>query len=165
MRIIAGITLLAAPLLGACAHHVKTAQVEPGPAAITIERGPCFGACPVYSATIRPDGEGSFAGRRFVAIADERQFKIAPETFQRIRHVLASYRPAGTEERIGAEGCSAYATDHPSWTIRWTEQGGETHTLHYDTGCHDDRYRGLAEAIRATRALMPIDALVGRRDG
>lgn len=163
-RFLCAIVPLALALAG-CATHPAPAPAEPGPTSIMLERGPCFGACPTYAVTIEPSGAGHFDGKRFVAITGMRDFASSPETFERIRTLLASYRPESEEQRIGPEGCTLYATDHASWTIRWGEAGGGTHTLHFDTGCHDEQYKALAEALRASRGLLPIDAFVGRRDG
>lgn len=164
MRGFAASIMLSLLALAGCATQ-RTAHAESGPASITIARGPCFGACPIYSARIDAPGSGHFNGTRFVAITGEREFASTPETFEQIRTLLAPWSPNSGEQYIGSGNCTRYATDHPTWSISWTERNGAVRTLHFDTGCHDDRYKPLAEAVRAARSLLPIDAFVGRRDG
>lgn len=36
------------------------------PTEIALERTPCFGACPVYKVTLKPDGTVIYEGKRFV---------------------------------------------------------------------------------------------------
>lgn len=43
---------------------------------ITLERTPCFGACPEYSVTLHGDGTVNYAGQRFVKVLGTRQKQI-----------------------------------------------------------------------------------------
>ena len=65
-----------AALAVACARPATPGPSAAGPAGqptadsaarITLERGPCFGTCPVYSVTLDGSGAVLFEGRRFVA--------------------------------------------------------------------------------------------------
>lgn len=47
--------------------------------AIRLERGGCFGACPVYSVEVNEDGRVAFLGERFVALPGEHSRQVDPE--------------------------------------------------------------------------------------
>lgn len=46
---------------------------------IRLERGGCFGACPVYSVEVNEDGRVAFLGVRFVALPGEHSRQVDPE--------------------------------------------------------------------------------------
>src|SRR4030081_2844013 len=48
---------------------------------ITLERGPCFGTCPIYKVTIASDGAVAFEGRNFVKTKGTATGQIKPEDF------------------------------------------------------------------------------------
>ena len=56
-----------APRPAAEAAPTPTPRVETEGDGITLERGPCFGTCPVYTVTLSRSGAVRFEGRRFVA--------------------------------------------------------------------------------------------------
>ena len=147
-------TLLA---LGACAT-VSPSEAA-GPAEIMIAAGPCFGACPTYSARVDASGAGHFTGTRFTRVTGNRDFAIDPAAFRRIAAALAPYRPA-RDRAIGPEECARFHTDAPSWTVRWTDRSGARVSLHLNLGCTDARYQPMADAIRSVGTMLGIDPLV-----
>lgn len=142
---------------------------RPAPAplpTISYAAGPCFGACPVYSFTVGPDGNGSFTGKRFTSATGERSFQVTPDQYAAFAAALAPYRPArGTTRRYshGEPGCEQAATDMPSAEIRWGA-GGDAATLHYYFGCDREANRAMADAIGNAPDLIPALApLIGAR--
>ena len=68
-------------LLTACSPNAGSGD-SPAPTAtdqISMTRGPCFGACPMYTVTVRGDGHVHFAGDRFVEKTGEHTATIDPE--------------------------------------------------------------------------------------
>lgn len=134
--------------------------------AITYEAGPCFGSCPVYSFTVRPDGSGSFTGKRFTAVTGKRSFQLTPAEYDAFAAALAPYRPArGTTRRYshGEPGCEQAATDMPGTEIRWRADD-DTATLYYYFGCDGEANRAMADAIGNAPDLIPALApLIGER--
>ncbi|MEW5743745.1 MAG: DUF6438 domain-containing protein [Myxococcota bacterium] len=76
-------------LLLACAHpasspaspeHAPPTPPDAGlsnqPDELTLERTACSGACPVYTLTVRADGQVHFVGRKDVALVGERHWRI-----------------------------------------------------------------------------------------
>ena len=157
--------------LSACSH----AGVKPGtpstPVAIegdsiTYETGPCFGRCPVFSITIRPDGSGVFTGKNFTAVTGERAFKLSPADYAAFASRLQPYRPESGERRYshGEKGCEQVVTDMPSVDVRWTRAIGDSQALHYYYGCRDAANRHMADVLGNAPDMLPgIEAMIGER--
>ncbi len=124
---------------------------------------PCFGACPVYAVTIRPDGSGTFEGKRFTAVTGTRAFTATPAAYRAFAAALAPYRPNG--ERLvqpGTPDCRNAPTDMPGIDVHWTELSGAHDHLAFYRGCRTGNEAMAAALARAPEAL-PIAALIGKR--
>lgn len=159
---------LAALALAGCAHRDIGGPVPIETDSITYETGPCFGACPVYSVTVRPDGTGTFEGKRFTAVSGTRAFRITPAQYRAFAERLAPYRPAQAEKRYspGEPGCEHAATDLPSVDVTWTRAIGDSRHLYYYFGCRhgiDRPEDPIAEALGSAPEALPIEALIGPR--
>jgi hypothetical protein len=163
---------LAALALAGCA---KTGE-RPGPAgpgkpiaiegdSITYETGPCFGRCPVYSVTVRPDGSGVFTGKNFTAVSGEKQFQLSKEQYDAFAAALQPYRPETGEVRyaMGEPRCQMAVTDMPSVDIRWTRAIGDSQGLHFYYGCRDEANRPMADALGNAIETLPVEEFIGPR--
>lgn len=151
--------ILVAGALAGCAT-VGPAPATMADAPIRFETSPCFGACPVYAVTIRPDGSGTFEGRRFTAAEGTRAFAASPDAYRRFAAALAPHRPTG--ERLvqpGSPDCPDAPTDMPGVDVRW--EGTADHLSFYG-GCRRGN-EALAEALRTAPAQLPIAPLIGDR--
>lgn len=131
---------------------------------ITYETGPCFGRCPVYSVTIRPDGSGTFVGKNFTEVTGERSFQLTPEHYAAFAAQIQPYRPESGERRYshGEKGCEQAATDMPSVNIRWTRAIGDSQALYYYYGCRSPQSEAMADALGSAPDLLPaLEALIG----
>lgn len=131
--------------LSAC--HSSAPTPAPGPEAssaelsapaITLERTPCFGSCPVYSLSISRSGIVRFDGKKFVEHTGPDSAKISPAA---VDSLLAEMDEAGfyeLDERYtsGAPACGRYATDLPSATMSATD-GKRVGRVQHDHGCTD----------------------------
>lgn len=157
------IALLMLPLAACAATPApETAASAGAPAAIRYETAACFGSCPVYVLTVRPDGTGTFAGRRFTAATGEQAIKVDPADYRRFAAALAPYRPSQGDVRYapGEAICGNAPTDMPSVTITW--DGAAPQTLSFYYGCRPEDAPGMAEALRgAPKLLPPVEALIG----
>lgn len=127
-------------------------------AAITYETAPCFGTCPVYAVTIRPDGSGTFEGKRFTAVTGLRTFQATPQAYRDFAARLAPYRPAG--ERLiqpGGAGCGNAPTDMPSTDVRWNNGAH----LNFYRGCRSEN-EALAVALETAPTMLPIADMIGK---
>lgn len=68
------------------------AQDNPADVAITLERTPCFGACPVYKITIMTDGTIRYEGTDHVEVTGEQTYQIEPET---VAQMVQAFEEAG----------------------------------------------------------------------
>lgn len=150
--------------LAACA-------VTPGPGgpvpieqeAIRYETSPCFGACPVYAVTVRPDGTGTFEGGRFPKETGTEAFRLDPAAYRRFAAALKPYRPAAGEVAYqpGTPNCQMAATDMPSVKVTWSENtGAAPEVLSFYYGCRTDN-PAMADALRKAPELLPIKDFIG----
>lgn len=162
---IVGVVLAAVGLAGCVVVDASRDGGKPVAAeseTIRYETGACFGACPVYTVTIAPDGKGTFEGQRFTAVTGTRSFQASPEAYHLFAAKLAPYRPQGERQlRAGQPGCASLATDQPSVDVRWTGGGAASSHLNAYFGCDMEQnaamFRALADAPRA----LPIGGFIG----
>jgi hypothetical protein len=114
--------------------------------AIELERGPCYGRCPVYGVRVSQPGTVRFDGRQHVADSGVHEIGLdeATTTALLARVALA---PFDTTERAyveGSAGCGPWVTDAPSVVLRRTLRversttNGDTvvsQVVRLDTGC------------------------------
>jgi hypothetical protein len=55
----------------------------------SIQRGPCFGRCPVYEARLHADGVVEWNGVRAVAVTGQATATVPPSTVAEVRAALA----------------------------------------------------------------------------
>jgi hypothetical protein len=165
MKQVLGLSV-AALALGGC---IPESRMPGGPVpiegdSISYETGPCFGACPVYSVTVRPDGTGVFTGKRFTAATGERSFTLSHAQYQAFAAKLAPYRPPSGEVRYapGESNCANAPTDMPSVEVRWARAIGDSQGLYFYLGCRRGN-EAVAEALGSAVELLPIEALIGKR--
>lgn len=161
----------AALALAGCARADRPVPPS-GPVAIEgdsirYEASACFGTCPIYQVTLRPDGTGVFNGVRFTAVSGERAFKFSRAEYDAFAAKLAPYRPeSGTKLYTPADkkNCAQAATDLPGVEITWTRAIGDSQKLSYYFGCDMDKNQDMAEAVgSAPEAVPALDALIGPR--
>jgi hypothetical protein len=129
---------------------------------IRYETGPCFGACPVFSVSVSPDGTGTFDGRQHTAVQGRRSFRISPTQYRAFSAHLAPLRPAEGSVRMSGEACRQMATDLPSAEVTWFSQIGNSQSYYFYYGCDMERNRAIAERLRSAPALLPIREMIGR---
>jgi hypothetical protein len=105
-------------------------------AAVSLERAPCFGTCPVYRLTISRSGLVRFTGIRYTAHVGDTTAQIPPA---RVDSLLAELREGGYFDLAdayepGTEVCGRAATDNPSATTAVVLDGRRKEIRHY-YGC------------------------------
>lgn len=81
--------LLVAPRITPAAAQDNEPDAE---VAVTLERGACFGACPIYKVTIYTDGTVVYEGERFVEVEGRQTTNIEPEV---VEQLVAGFEAAG----------------------------------------------------------------------
>ena len=110
-----------------------TAAARP---AISLERTPCFGSCPVYTISVSPSGQVSFEGRAHVRQPGTATAQI-PQ--QRVDALLVELERAGyfgfaSRYAASEPACGRYVTDLPS-AISSATLGGRTKRIEHAHGC------------------------------
>jgi hypothetical protein len=119
------------PSADAASRPVPTA-----PESVTLERGPCFGTCPVYVVTLGRDGSVRFEGRRFVADTGISTGTVPPARVDSLFPELqsAGYFEFADSYRSGDAVCRRYATDLPT-VITEVRLDGRVKRIEHDRGC------------------------------
>lgn len=107
---------------------------------ITLERGPCFGACPTYKVTVKGTGEVTWEGKRFVKVVGPASAKISPDA---VRGLLDELVRGGYFD-MNDKYTKANATDMPS-AVSSVTLSGRAKTI--------DHYYGDNSAPQALTAL------------
>ena len=94
---------------------------------ITLERGPCFGACPVYKLTVYGDGRVIYEGIRFVGIEGTRTATISED---KVRQLISEFQ-AIDYFSLDDEYTHVDATDMPSAITSITIAGKTKTVAHY----------------------------------
>lgn len=156
--------LLAITITGGCTTPHSTAETVPV-RQIAIERGPCFGFCPVYKVVVTNDGVVQFDGDRHTRVLGHREKRIQPATVRAIEAALAPLRPASPGQSTAP--CETVPSDTASTTIRWSAAGVADTALNYRMGCLGAAGKTAAARIKAALELLDIDDWAAQmtRDG
>jgi len=122
---------------------------------LTLERGPCFGACPVYRVTVDANGKAEWVGEAFVASLGPSNWDIPLDAVVALEHALAR---AGFED-LGEKYTDYLITDMPSAQISVVFDDGTKKTIeHYQGDFSAPRELTLLEnqsaRILKTRTLI-----------
>jgi Domain of unknown function (DUF6438) len=100
---------------------------------ISLERGPCFGACPVYLLTVFADGTVAYEGRQFVAVEGSHTATLSPDEVEALAQAVleADFFELADEYTV-------QATDLPSITLTVIMDGRTKGVYHYGVGCGTD---------------------------
>lgn len=104
---------------------------------VTLERTPCFGACPVYQVAISRSGAVRFVGKQHVAQQGEATSEIPAARVDSLLGELEAGGYFGFADAylMDSLACGLYATDSPT-VITSASAGGRTKTIRHDYGCH-----------------------------
>jgi hypothetical protein len=110
-----------------CIVPVSSVAYDPQSVVIRIERGPCFGTCPVYSVTLYGDGTVRYDGKDQVRVRGSQTAVIAPEKVKELageidRSGFFSLRDLYTEVSV---------TDAPTVVLNVAVDGKKKQVKHY----------------------------------
>jgi Domain of unknown function (DUF6438) len=126
-----------AVVLVACSRKEPAGAVAPeGEPAVTLERTPCFGTCPVYTVAISRTGQVRFNGKHHVTHAGQAADTIPAA---RVDSLLAELDAAGyfgfaDDYVMNSPACGMYATDSPT-VITSVNREGKAKVIRHDRGC------------------------------
>ena len=130
--------------LAACASRTAAPDAQRGrsedtPAvrpAISLERTPCFGSCPVYTISVSPSGQVTFEGRAHVLHLGTATGQIPQRWVDALLVELerAGYFGFANRYTLSEPACGQYVTDQPA-VISTATVGGRTKRIEHDYGC------------------------------
>lgn len=113
---------------------------------ISVAIGPCFGFCPVYSASVEPGGLVRFDGQRNTAVLGQRTRNLGKAGYREIARDLAPFHPAaGTDAVID---CTAAVSDTSPFTVTWSDPSGRKTTATVQSGCPGGPGQALVRVLR-----------------
>jgi hypothetical protein len=114
-------------LLAILLMSVLPAAAQDTERVVTLERGACFGACPIYRVSLYEDGRVVYEGERFVDVLGEQSSEIDPAAVQ---DLIATFDKAGyfgwDDEYTDLE-----VTDAPYITTSVTKDGMTKQIVRY----------------------------------
>jgi hypothetical protein len=155
--------LLVACLAGACGRGPAPVPADPvAEGHLSLERGPCFGTCPVYTVTLERSGAVIFQGRRFVADSGTFTASIPAARADSLFRELdaAGWFAFADRYGMGEPGCEPFATDLPS-VVTEVRMGGRTKRIEHDYGCTGAPAR-LEELERRIDEVVEVRRWVGK---
>lgn len=104
--------------------------------AISLERTPCFGGCPVYTVAVSPAGEVTYEGKASVRQLGKASGKIPAQKVDTLLVELekAGYFSMANRYAASEPSCGRYSTDSPSAITSVTIRG-RTKRIEHDYGC------------------------------
>ena len=104
--------------------------------AISLERTPCFGTCPVYTVAVSPSGEVSYEGKAHVRQLGTASAQIPAAQVDELLGELekAGYFSMADRYTASESACGRYVTDSPN-AITTVSSRGRTKRIEHDYGC------------------------------
>jgi hypothetical protein len=123
--------------------------------AISLERTPCFGQCPVYRITVTAGGAVTYEGRANVRRIGTATADVSPDSVSTLLREMerAGYFTFSDRYAASEPTCRRYTTDSPS-AISSATFRGRTKRVEHDYGCG-----GVPRAL--TVLEQRIDEVVG----
>jgi Domain of unknown function (DUF6438) len=125
--------------VAACAPRPAPSDASPADdAAITLERTPCFGTCPVYRLSISAAGVVRFEGKAHVQHVGVAEDTIPAGRVDSLMNELEQRGYFGFAEDYipDSPACGQYSTDSPS-VISSVSAGGRHRRIQHYHGCND----------------------------
>jgi hypothetical protein len=105
-------------------------------AVVVLDRGPCYGPCPIYRVEVRGDGRVTFRGKGFVETRNPRPYRIPRARARALFAAFERTRFFALEDVASAGGCRCpLRTDNPFATLTLTV-AGRSRSLEQAYGCH-----------------------------
>jgi hypothetical protein len=159
-----GVALCAA-LLAACAG----AAAQPGGGGgslqgferLTLERGGCYGYCPIYRIVIAADGRTEYWGERNVKVEGIHVSQLGADALRQLKALVNEVGFFDLRDRYDSKeaGCTSVATDSPTVQVS-VRAGGRLKSLEHYLGCGGPvgarlaRFEDAIDRIAATAAWV-----------
>jgi len=98
---------------------------------ITIERGACFGSCPIYSAQIYSDGTVIYKGVDFVKIKGKRRHRISKDRVNQLIKAFEQINYFSLKDKYDVDENGQSVTDMPTITTSISLNGKYKKVIDY----------------------------------
>lgn len=160
MRLLVPGILLMAGLVAAesCAPRRGTGALTAADTvpALTIERGACYGRCPIYRLALFEDGRAVFTGVQFTRVTGTDTAHVPRDAVDALRRAfqVRGYQKLPATITSGSALCGPYAADLPTVKLG-VRSGDATHHVEYDGGCMDhprwlDTLSAMVDSVAGT---------------
>lgn len=124
-----------APRTAAAPADQQLSNAAAGPA-VSLERTPCFGGCPVYTISVSPSGQVTYEGKANVRELGTVTGQVPKERVDALLIELerAGYFGFASRYALSEPACGRYVTDLPS-VISSATLGARTKRIEHDYGC------------------------------
>lgn len=126
---------------------------------IRYSSSPCFGACPIYSVEITPEGVVHFDGKQYTKVTGTQDLKVDPATYRKLQQQLHTYRPE-TGANAKTTGCKQTVTDQSSAYFSWIRPDGTVTQLSHYKGCISPANAELNKIIDQLPKVIGIENLI-----
>jgi hypothetical protein len=125
-----------APRTAASSAVQQPGEVAVAASAVSLERTPCFGGCPVYTISVSATGRVTFERRAHVRRLGTFSAEIPKRQVDALLVELerAGYFGFASRYAVSEVACGRYVTDLPS-AISSATVGGRTKRIEHDHGC------------------------------
>jgi hypothetical protein len=104
-------------------ERMSVAEYDTQITSVTLQRGPCFGTCPVYEVTLAADGAATWNGERFVDRLGRHQGQVDLNDYGRLARFIQRAGFFGWDDEYAAN-----VTDLPNYFLT-VVANGQTKTV------------------------------------
>lgn len=130
--------------------------------AITFERTPCFGTCPVYRVSVSGNGSVSFTGIRNVDSVGTFTGHLDAAAMRSLRAAFDDAKYFSLQSVYGQSNCSPYGTDAARILTSVTTPD-QTKSIDHDLGCGTAAPAALPELYRKFDNIVGVTRWIGNR--
>jgi hypothetical protein len=130
---------------------------------LKLERGVCFGTCPVYRITVYGDGRFLYEGERFVKVKDTVTGSLDPLQVRALDTAIARVAYFSLRDGYFGDECPAIMSDFP-WVTTSVTIAGRTKRIEHDHGCIEKHARNTNPHTYPrglTRFEEEVDSIIG----
>jgi hypothetical protein len=141
--------------------HNAPEQADPGPHTLlaTLERGVCYGWCPVYKLEIYRDGDVEYHGEQFVKVKGDATTHLTPAQLANLEHAFADAHYFSLASTYTHED----ATDAPTAITSFHDETSHAkHIEHYHGDDHAPHE--LTELEEAIDRIVGSERWIGTRE-
>ena len=122
--------LLSTLVFFSCSSNAKAQKKSNSEVLITIERGACYGTCPIYSAQISGDGTVVYNGIENVKVKGKKRFKIPKAKVQELVKAFENINYFSLKDKYETDENGMRIADLPPVTTSISFKGKTKKVIH-----------------------------------